>query len=77
MLVSGIFTADSIDVTITGKNVPAVNPENVTDVSLPAGITSIDANNKGSVNSPIYIAADLIPVVGNSVIVPTVVAKSG
>ena len=77
MLVSGIFTDSFIEVTITGKNVPAVNPENITDDSLPAGITSIDANSEGSVNSPIYMAADLILSVGNSVIVSTLVAKSG
>jgi acetaldehyde dehydrogenase (acetylating) len=73
-----MLTADVIDVTITGKKLPLVNPVNVTSVVFPTGLTVIDVVVKsGFVTAPIYIAADLISLVGYAEIVSTLVAKSG
>lgn len=73
-----MLTAEVIDVTITGKKLPLVNPVNVTSDELPTGLTVIDVVVKaGFVTAPIYIAADCMPVVGKADIVPTSVAKSG
>jgi len=73
-----MLTAEVIDVTITGKKLPLVNPVNVTSAVLPTGLTVIDVVVKfGSVTAPIYIAADLISLVGYAEIVSTLVAKSG
>jgi hypothetical protein len=71
------LVADVIDVTITGKKLPLVIPENVTSLVLPTGLTVIVAPCDSSVKAPIYIAAEFIPVAGNALTVPTVVAKSG
>jgi hypothetical protein len=72
-----MLVADVIAETITGKKVPLVNPENVTSVVFPTGLTVIVVLSNGSTTAPIYIAADLIPVNGKLATVPTVVAKSG
>ena len=78
MLLLGMLTAEVIDVTITGKKLPLVNPVNVTSVVFPTGLTVIDVVVKaGFVTAPIYIAADLMLLVGYPEIVSTVVAKSG
>jgi hypothetical protein len=73
-----MFTAEVIDVTITGTKLPLDKPEKVTSVELPTGLTVIEVVVRlGSVTAPIYIAADLIPVNGKLATVPTMVAKSG
>lgn len=77
MLVSGMFVDEVILDTITGKNTPLDNPENVTSLELPTGLTVIVASKLISVIAPTYIAADLIFVNGNALTIPTVVAKSG
>jgi hypothetical protein len=72
-----MLTAEVIDVTITGRKDPLVMPEKVTSVVLPTGLTVIVASKDEFVIAPMYIAAEFIPVVGNALTVPTVVAKSG
>ena len=72
-----MLVEDVILVTITGKNDPPDIPENVMLTLLPTGITVIVASKAGSVNAPMYIAADLIPLAGIDATVSTLVAKSG
>jgi len=72
-----MLVEDVILVTITGRNDPPDIPENVTLELLPTGITVIVALKAGSVNAPIYIAADLILLAGIDVTASTLVAKSG
>ena len=77
MLLFGVLVAEVIDETITGKKLPLTNPENVTSVELPTGLTVIVASKAVFVTAPIYIAADLILPNGKASTTPTVVAKSG
>jgi len=72
-----MLTTEVTSDTITGRNIPLVNPVNVTSLVLPTGLTVIDAPENGSINSPIYIAADFIFSIGNDLIVSTLVANSG
>ena len=53
MLSTGILVADVILDTTTGKNVPLVNPENVTSVAFPTGRTVIVVLSNGSITAPI------------------------